>query len=463
MGVLSAMTAETSAPETLRNVEVEAVLIGGLMCANDLIDRVADVVKPDDFYEPLFGRIYGLILREYALGHHVSPVTLKSFLSDDPALKELGGPGYLARLTGSGATVLACTDAARQVAAMARRRRLIEGLEIASAKARDMSVKDEDVIASADAALAPEDNGSGAIVEISAHDAFAEMLREGEEGEAGIGPSDIPSINQAMGLLRRHNLCILAGRPGMGKSAVAMSYAISVARAGHGVLFVSLEMSRTELMQRAAADMIFDGLSGVPYNAIRENRLSDNARQRVQACASELRNMPLHIIDAAALTIGRLNMLVRRRRRRMAARGVELKLVIVDYLQLVRPDQRTSGPVEAISEVSRGLKGIAKEHDLAVMALAQLNRDVEKRDDKRPKLSDLRDSGQIEQDADQVCFLYREHYYLKSSGPGKDKAAFEIALEDCQNDIDFICAKRRAGETKTTTGRFYGAFQAVRG
>lgn len=452
---------EASGP--VRNVEAEAAVLGGVLCENSLIDKVADILRPEDFFEDLHGRIFSAIVREYSLGRGVTPVTLKSYFEDDAALKSVGGMGYLVTLTGSGAMPLMAVSSAEQVAEMAKRRRLVDGLTRAAALAADMNATNEEVIAEADAAIAPDEDRNSGIVQTSAHDAFWEMIADGENNDPGVTAPALPAFNEAMGPARRHHLCILAGRPGMGKTCAAMSYAISAAEAGNGVLFVSLEMSRIELMQRAASDMLFDGQHGVPYSAIRDNNLTDNARRRLHDCGRRVRELPLNIVDASSLTVGRLNMIVRRYKRRMEAKGTPLRLVVVDYLQLLRPDHRTSSPVEAVSEVSRGLKGIAKMHDLAVIALAQLNRAVEGRDDKRPKLMDLRDSGQIEQDADAVMFLYRDEYYLRQAGDGGDPMKFEQALDACRGKIEFICAKRRNGEAKTTVGEFHGAFQAVRG
>jgi replicative DNA helicase len=393
----------------------------------------------------------------------VTPVTLKPYFEADPALIELGGIGYLVKITDLLAPG-AILGHVPQLKEMAARRALVDALQDAADFACDMNNTRESIISAVDAAIVPEEGADSGIVQISAHDAFWEMVKEGDNRDPGVTAPNMPSFNEAMGPARPHHLCILAGRPGMGKTCAAMSYALSAAQDGNGVLFVSLEMSRTELMQRAAADLIFDGEFGVPYSAIRDSNLTDNARRRMHDCGHALRDLPFNIIDAGSLTIGRLAMLVRRYKRRMEAKGTPLRLVVVDYLQLVRPDHRTSGPVEAVSEVSRGLKAIAKTHDVAVMALAQLNRSVEQRDDKRPKLSDLRDSGQIEQDADAVVFLYRDHYYLKMAGPGTSgEAVWLETLDACQHDIDFICAKRRNGEARAVKGQFFGAYQAVRG
>ncbi|KMS57946.1 replicative DNA helicase [Sphingobium cupriresistens] len=454
--------------EAVKNVESEATILGALMIENKLIDRVADRLSPDDFSEALFGRVYSAIIREFSLGRTANPVTLKPYLSDDPALMELGGVGYLAGLTGSGGAIVMLETCVQQVIDMAKRRKLIDGLTTAAMMAADMSATNEEVVGAADAALSSISDHSDGVVQVSASQAFNEMLAAYDEERHGVtSGGQIHSLDEVLGPIRPHHLDILAGRPGMGKTSAALSYALGAAAAGHGVLFVSLEMNRIELMQRATSDVIFDGQSGIPYEAIRDGRFtSDNARRRVYEAARVFRNLPLHLVDASSLTIGRLNMIVRRYKRRMEAAGQNLELVMVDYLQLLRPDFRTDNMNLAVSEVSRGLKAIAKQYDLGVMALAQLNRSVESRPDKRPMLSDLRDSGQIEQDADAVVFLYRDEYYLRQGKPPETDGKFidwQMAMDKCAGQIDFIVAKRRNGPSGSATGRFFGAYQAVRG
>jgi replicative DNA helicase len=252
----------------------------------------------------------------------------------------------------------------------------------------------------------------------------------------------------------------------MGKTAAAISYALGAARAGHGVLFVSLEMSAVELSSRIAADLAFNGRSGIAFSDINSDRPSRDALRAMGNAAAELAEMPFHIVDAGSLTLGRLDMIVRRYKRRLAARGQSLDLVVVDYLQLLRCDERRTSAYETVSEVSRRLKGMAKDHDVAVFALAQLSREVEKRADKRPQLADLRDSGQIEQDADAVLFLYRHEYYLAAGKPEEGAPEYQEwkqAIDAVRGCIDFICAKRRNGITGSARGLFHGQFQAVRG
>lgn len=454
--------------EPVRNVDAEAALLGAMMMDNRWIDRAADKLIPDDFFEALHGRIFAALVKEAATGRTVTAVTIKPYLADDPALLELGGFSYLVTLTGDSGVMLAASAAIDQIVTMAQRRRLIDGLTTAAMLAADMDVSSEDVLNAADAATAPLSERDDGVVQISAGNAFRQMLDAYDEPVYGVtSGGQIDCLDEILGPIKPHHLDILAGRPGMGKTAVALSYALGAAAKGHGVLFISLEMNRRELMQRATADVIFDGAGGIPYEAIRDGKFTtENAKRRVYAASRVFDSLPFHIVDAASLTIGRLNMIVRRFKRRMEAAGQKLDLVMVDYLQLVRPDFRTDNTNLAVSEVSRGLKAIAKQYDVGVLALAQLNRSVESRPDRRPMLSDLRDSGQIEQDADAVVFLYRDEYYLRKGKPPETDGKFidwQAAMEKCEGQIDFIVAKRRNGPEGTATGRFFGAYQAVRG
>lgn len=454
--------------EPVRNVDAEAALIGAMMMDNRWIDRAADKLEPGDFFEALHGRIFSALIKEAATGRTVTSVTIKPYFDEDPAMIELGGMRYLAVLTQDSASLLTASAAIEQIATMSKRRKLIDGLTNAAMLAASMDATNEEVVGIADAALSSiSDHGDG-VVQVSAHQAFGEMLAAYDEPRYGVtSGGQIDSLDEVLGPIRPHHLDILAGRPGMGKTSAALSYALGAAAAGHGVLFVSLEMNRLELMQRATSDVIFDGQSGIPYEAIRDGRFtSDNAKRRVYEADRVFRNLPLHLIDASSLTIGRLNMIVRRYKRRMEAMGQKLELVMVDYLQLLRPDFRTDNMNLAVSEVSRGLKAIAKQYDVGVLALAQLNRSVESRPDKRPMLSDLRDSGQIEQDADAVVFLYRDEYYLRQGKPPETDGKFidwQMAMDKVAGQIDFIVAKRRNGPSGSATGRFFGAYQAVRG
>ena len=355
-------------------------------------------------------------------------------------------------------------DAARHIADLATRRKMRGGLLTAADACADLDVSAGEIVAHADAAITL-DIGDG-IAQPSAGEAFDALLQSYADKTAGVRCQAIAELDELIGSMRPKQLVIGAGRPGMGKTAMALSYALGAAEAGHGVLFVSLEMSSTELAARMAADMCFNGETGVYYSNIRDGDLNSWQAMEVRKAQAKAHSLPFQIVDAGSLTVGKLGRLVRKNARRFAASGYKLELVVVDYLQLLHPDSKGRSTYEAVSEVSRALKAMAKDNDVAVFALAQLSRSVESRADKRPQLSDLRDSGQIEQDADAVLFLLRQEYYLRQAEPERgtpERPDWEAKMREAQGLIEFILAKRRNGETGTAFGRFHGAYQAVRG
>lgn len=448
--------------DPLKNVEAEAELLGSLMQDNWHIDRAADLLTPADFSEALHGNIYAAILREAALGKPVNPITLKGYFENDEAIKVMGGPVYLMQLNGQ-ASGLVTQETAKQVAELAERRRMRAGLEQAMLDCDDLTLSTGEVISATDAALSV--TGKDLIHQPTGAECFDELIAGFDDKTNGVECVLIPALDELLGQMRPKQLVIGAGRPGMGKTALALSYALGAAQNGSGVLFVSLEMSSKELAARMAADLCFGGEVGVPYSAIRDGDLSVSQRREVVKAGSMMRGLPFSVVDVGNLTIGRLNMLVRRHARKMAAQGHKLELVIIDYLQLMSPDSKGRSQYEAVSEVSRGLKAIAKDNDLAVFALAQLSRSVENRPEKRPQLSDLRDSGQIEQDADAVLFLLRQEYYLKQAEPEPmhaDRLGWERLMDMHRGKIEFIVAKRRNGTTGSAFGDFHGTYQAVR-
>jgi replicative DNA helicase len=447
------------------NLEAEQALLGALLSENSLFDFVADILSPADFFDPLHQRVYETALHEVMAGRTATPVTLKGRFADDADMAAVGGAGYMARLTADSQGLLAPGNLARLIRDLSRRRSIAAKLAEAMAACIDENVTlpvVADMVAGS-VADGPDDG----IVETSAGASVEKHLRAVAENQGGVTCSRIPSFDKIAGALRPKHFVLVAARPGMGKTALACTYSIGAARAGHGVLFVSIEMSDEELGGRLASDMCY-GLTGegrVPYSAIRDGELNDWQRERVAKAAVELDNLPLTIVDTSGLTPHRLSRLVRRHTRRFSARGTPLKLVIVDYIQRMRPDRQMSKKYEEVSEISQALKDIAKENCVAVMALAQLSRDVERRGDKRPVLADLRDSGQLEQDADTVIFLLRQEYYHRQIEPdalAPEWPGWKDKLDRMTGEIEFIVAKRRGGETGSAKAEFYGPFQAVR-
>jgi replicative DNA helicase len=429
-----------------------------------LIDRAAETVEARHFFEPLHGRIFSAILAQHAAGKRANPVTLRPFFEQDEAMREVGGPAYLAQLTGSGAAIIGALDFAGQVRELSQRRTFIEGLQRSIAAASDCDKPLEALAVLADDAASAVHDATDAGGEYSAAEALQGVIDQMDKPVTGARCGVIPSIDALLGPMRPTHLVIGAGRPGMGKTATAISYALGAAKRGHGVLFISLEMGAEQLAERMAADLCH--AKGIPYAAIRDRVLTTDQKREVCRAHETIRELPLQILDKSGLSLGQVRRYVKRWKRRFAARKVKLELVIVDYLQLMGGDT-SNGRFELVSEISRGLKSIAKDEGLCVFALSQLSRKVEERPDKRPTLSDLRESGQIEQDADAVLFFLRLEYYLRQSEPspesGEKRAKWERDLEACRNVIEFICAKRRNGSSGSRCGQFLAEFQAVRG
>lgn len=450
----------------LANEEAEFLLLGSLMVTPGAFDRVADMIASDDFALGFHARMFEIIAREVAAGHPVNPMAMRTFVQGDPEMEALGGVPYLARLTGNPLiSMFPLEETAHQLRELAERRRMMAGLATAADACADMNIPTSEIIAHADAAISTErDQG---ISEVTGGQAFDELIRSFDDKMPGVQCQVIPELDELLGSIRPKQLVIAAGRPGMGKTALALSYALGAAEAGHGVLYVSLEMSATELAARMASDLCFQGEGrGVFYSNIRDGDLLPWQALEVRKAQAKAHNLPFAVVDAGSLTIGKLNRIVRRHARRFVAMGYKLELVVVDYLQLMSPDSKGRSAYEAVSEVSRGLKAMAKDNGIGIMALAQLSRSVETRPDKRPQLSDLRDSGQIEQDADAVLFLRREEYYQKQDEPDELDPTYvnwKMKMDEVKGDIEFILAKRRNGETGNALGRFHGAYQAVRG
>lgn len=471
---MSAGLAMVDNQQPLAVVEVEASLIGALMREPALIDPIADRVAAADFHEPLHARIFTAILSLHAQGRMANAITLKPFFDDDPAMKEVGGAGYLAILTGDAFGVMGiigARDFARQIADYAKRRRLIEGLLGVIADARSAETPVEQIVDAADGALTQALSRSQAVATVTLAQSFDTTLKAIEDEAAGLGPQGIridglQDFNELTGDLRRGELMYLGGRPSMGKTALSIDIALGAARAGNGVSMISLEMRAAELTTRAMTDLVFEhGESCPTFDQVRRGRLNDKERALLQMARRQIDQWPLLITDPPSLNIGRLAMEIRRHRRRLLAQGQSLDLVIVDYLGLIKAPDPRAKRFEQVGEISRALKQIAKECDVAIVCLAQLNRECEKREDKRPMLSDLRDAGDIEQDADHVMFVYRDEYYLERAEPephDKKRAEWEISIGHARDKIELIAAKVRNGRVGKRVCYFFGKHQAVR-
>ncbi|MFL6720265.1 MAG: replicative DNA helicase [Sphingomonas sp.] len=460
-----AESASEAPPALPQNVEAEAALLGALMIDNRLVEDVQLKLKPLHFFEPLHGRIYEAVLRLTDSNRVANPVTLRPLFEADESIREVGGPSYLAQLTGSGAAVIGARDFADQIYDLALLRALIgvgrELVEGALDTSEDVAPLAQIERAETELYKVAEEGGAEGKAK-SFGEASKEALQLAEKALNSGGhlsglTTGLDSLNGKIGGLHKSDLVIVAGRPGMGKSALATNMAFAAARrflkdqedgiepaksAGASVALFSLEMSSDQLATRILAEQ-----SGISSENLRMGRISQQEFRSLARAAAELQSLPLYIDDTPGLTIAALRTRARRLKRQKG-----IGLVIVDYLQLLQGTSKSSNDnrVNEISEISRGLKTLAKELDVPVIGLSQLSRAVEQREDKRPQLSDLRESGSIEQDADIVLFIYREDYYLAAKQPGDDHPDFSAWQEEMQRAYglaEVIVAKQRHGST----------------
>ena len=447
------------------NLEAEQALLGAILVNNEACDRVSAFLTPEHFFEAIHARIYEVASTLIRAGKLASPVTLKSYFDNDATLKEIGGPAYLARLAANATTIINAEEYGRTVYELAQRRKLIGvGTDLVN-EAFDPDIEDlsKDLIERAEQTLyeMAETGKYG-----QGFQPFARALTDAVDMAAGAyqrdgGLSGISSglrdLDEKMGGLQSSDLIILAGRPAMGKTALCTNIAYHVARAykaehqtdgsvkvmdGGVVAFFSLEMSSEQLATRIIAEQ-----SAVSSERIRRGKITEDEFHRIVEVSREMQSLPLYIDSTGGLTIAQLAARARRLKRQ---RG--LGLIIVDYLQLLTGSSRRAaeGRVQEVSEITVGLKALAKELNVPIMALSQLSRQVENRDDKRPQLADLRESGSIEQDADVVLFIYREEYYLARKEPRPNTTEHQQWMDEMarvHGVAEVIIGKQRHGPT----------------
>ena len=474
IAAFNATGAEVSSPESVpHSIEAEQQLLGALLTNNDVYDKIASIITPKHFYDPVHARIFETAAARIAKNNLASPVTLKAFFEDDDGLKELGGPAYLARLVGAAISAFAVRDYAQLIYDLAIRRDLIAlGQEISAKAARvDVASEPKEQIVEAEQQLyklaeqGQTESGFQSFLKAvtdAVNVANAAYQREG--GLAGIA-TDLMDMDKMLGGLHKSDLLILAGRPSMGKTSLATNIAYNVAKAykrgklqdgsegaldGGVVGFFSLEMSAEQLAGRILAEA-----SEISSHKIRQGDMDETEFRRFVDAAKELEACPLFIDDTAAIPIAQLAARARRLKRTHG-----LDLLIIDYLQLVRGTSENR--VQEIGEISMGLKAIAKELQIPVIALSQLSRQVESREDKRPQLSDLRESGSIEQDADVVMFVFREEYYAEREKPSDhelDKMAeWQERMSRLHGKAEVIIGKQRHGPIGTVELSFEAQF-----
>ncbi len=457
------------------SIEAEQQILGAILTNNDIFDRVSAIIGPEHFYDQVHARIYEVARSRILKNALASPVTLKAFLEGDEGLQELGGPAYLVKLAGAAISAFAAKDYAQLIHDLAIRRELIQLGRNISDKAAQVDVESppsEQIIEAESALYKMAEQGKSEsgfqsflrAVTDAVQSANAAYQRDGQLSGISTGLLD---LDKKLGGLHPSDLLILAGRPSMGKTSLATNIAFNIAKAyrrgrkpdgsegtvnGGVVGFFSLEMSAEQLAARVLSEA-----SEVPSEQIRRGDMTEQEFRRFVEAAKDLEACPLFIDDTAAIPI---NQLAARARRLKRTHGLDV--LMVDYLQLVRPATAKDSRVNEVSEITQGLKAIAKELDIPVIALSQLSRQVENREDKRPQLSDLRESGSIEQDADVVMFVFREEYYKEREKPGEhelDKmATWQSEMERLHGKAEVIIGKQRHGPIGTVELSFEGRF-----
>ena len=445
---------------------------------NRALEHISEFLKPEHFSHPAHQEIYKLAMRQFSAGIPFDIITAKNYLEQQGILESVGGVDYLTQLTGAGATVVNVDQYGRIVYENAMRRELIN---IGQGITEAAYTEDLDNPVSTQIEVAEQKLFEMATTGSSEHDvaplatALQQALNEAEvaykaDGKLSGLTTGLTDLDKSISGLHHSDLVIIAGRPGMGKTTLAMNIAFNAANAimsgraneryKGAVVFFSLEMSQSQLAARVVSSQ-----AKIPVAAQRDGSLNDSDFLKLTQYASALSHVPLYIDDTPGMSVP----MMRTRARRLARKSGGIALIVIDYLQLMTlpGGRRTDNRVQELSEITRSLKMLAKEMDVPVIALSQLSRKVEERDDKHPMLSDLRESGSIEQDADIVMFTYREEYYLENRDPSnklsgnvneKIQESYKRRVERARNKAEIIIGKNRHGRTETVHTAFFGEY-----
>ncbi len=463
--------------EAPNNIEAEQALLGAILINNDAFYRVSDFLKPPHFYDPLHRRIYELASELIRVGKMANPVTMKTFLPADDKVGDMTVFQYVVRLAAEAVTVINAEDYGRAIYDLATRRSLIgigeEMVNVAYDAPVDMAPRSQIEDAERrlfelaetgryDGGFQPFNEAVKTAIDL----AGVAFQREGHLSGVSTG---IHSLDGKMGGLQSSDLIILAGRPGMGKTSLATNIAFNIAAAYQGeqqadgsmkavnggvVGFFSLEMSAEQLATRIISEQ-----TEVSSSKIRRGDISETDFEKLIACTQTMQRIPLYIDQTGGISIAQLAARARRLKRQ---RGLDC--LVIDYVQLMTGSSKASAQnrVQEITEITTGLKALGKELNVPIIALSQLSRQVESREDKRPQLSDLRESGSIEQDADVVLFVFREEYYVKNLEPRDEfdpkYDEWKMHFEKVKGTADVIIAKQRHGPTGTVKLAFQSEF-----
>ena len=449
------------------NIEAEQALLGSVLVNNDIIDEISTIVNSGIFYDPAHIKIYEVIENLNNKGMIANPITLKNYFEKDNMLEDVGGTEYLVKLTRFSASTKQAIDYAKIIHEMYLRRELVlisDKLSSETLNSNTYESPAEKIIEGTEKSLfdlAERGSFSQSFLKFNqALDQTIEMATiamKNDQGLVGV-PTGLTELDEKLGGLHKSDLIILAGRPSMGKTALATNIAYSAAQnilkkqEKSSVAFFSLEMSSEQLSTRILSEQ-----ARIKSDDIRRGKVTEEEINRYIETSRNIYNLPLYIDETPAITIATLSNRARRIKRLFG-----LSLVVVDYIQLMRSNSgKNDNRVQEISEISQGLKALAKELSVPVLALSQLSRAVEQRDDKQPQLADLRESGSIEQDADVVMFVFREAYYLERKQPklgSIEHAEWQSKMNDVNGLADIILGKQRHGPTGVVKVEFEGIY-----
>ena len=447
---------ENSQKQLPSNIEAEQAVIASILVSNDIYDEISPILNPQKFFDPIHVKLYETIEKLISKGLLANPITLKNHFENNEGLKELGGQEYLIKITKFSTSVKQAIDYANIVQEMHVRRELIKisqsVLDEASTNA-DVSTSGVEIIQNAEKSLfdlAERGHFNQSFIKFeSALKQTIEMAKsayQNDEGIVGV-PTGLTDLDARLGGMHKQDLIIIAGRPSMGKTALATNIAFHAAKniekkgTKSTVAFFSLEMSSEQLSTRILSEQ-----SKIRSNDIRRGKVSEKEFEQFIETSKNIFELPLYIDETPAVTIATIS-----NRSRRIKRLFGLNLIIVDYIQLMKSSGRKEyNRVQEISEITQGLKALAKELNVPVLALSQLSRQVEHRDDKKPQLADLRESGSIEQDADVVMFIFSEAYYLESKEPtlgSIEHAEWQQKMNEISSLADIMISKQRHGPT----------------
>ena len=450
--------------ELPNNIEAEQAVIGSILVSNDIFDEISTIISSINFYDPMHQKIFEAIESLVYKGMLANPITLKNYFEDEK--DDLNVPDYLVKITKFSTSVRQAVEYSKIIYDMFVRRELIKISEqtIDSAKLNELDTNGQTIIENSERLLfdlAEKGSFNSSLVKFDeAMKQTIEMASaayKNEEGIVGV-PTGLRDLDDKLGGLHQSDLIIIAGRPSMGKTSLATNIAFNAAQKlqesgkKSSIAFFSLEMSSEQLSTRIISEQ-----ARISSNDIRRGRISDEQFDKFLETSKNIAELPLYIDETPAISIAAMSNRARRIKRLFG-----LDMVVVDYIQLMRGTTfNKDGRVQEISQITQGLKAIAKELAVPVVALSQLSRQVEQRDDHKPQLSDLRESGSIEQDADVVMFVYREGYYLSRKEPREatvEHAEWQAKMNEVAHLAQIIIGKQRHGPIGNVTLEFEERF-----